>query len=81
MYGIEKLFEFCIKHDIEIRIIPGLPYINRVIVLRFEDHKRGLIFAHENNPEMLNALISSEAALDTLLKEVEFRLGLSGGEE
>ena len=76
MNGLEKLFELCIKHSLEIRIFSAMPYMDRVITMRFEDHKRDLVYAHSFNTEMLNALVSSEVALENFLEEVEFMMGL-----
>lgn len=74
--NLEKLFEFCIKHDIEIRIASGMPHYNSVIQMKFINHKKNEVFCQDINPEMLSALISSQIALENLLREVEFRMGL-----
>lgn len=74
--SLEKIFEFCIKHDIEVRILSDMPRYNSVIQMKFINHKKNEVFCQDLNPEMLAALISSQVALENLLKEVEFRMGL-----
>lgn len=80
MNGLEKLFEFCMKHDIDIRIMSGMPIDYRPIVLRFEDHNRNLAFSQELNYDAMNALIYVPEGIEILLKEVEFRMGLTDEE-
>ena len=74
--SLEKIFEFCIKHDIEVRIASGMPYMDSVIRMKFIDHKREMAFCQDLNTVMLSTLISSQIALENLLEEVEFRMGL-----
>ena len=81
MNGLEKLFEFCIKHNIDIRIMSGLPIEHRPIVLRFEDHRRNLMFSQELNIDAMNALVYVPEGIEILLKEVEFRMGLTDKED
>lgn len=81
MNGLEKLFEFCMKHDIDILIMSGMPIEHRPLVLRFKDHKRNLMFSQELSYEAMNALVYVPEGIDILLKEVEFRMGLTDKEE